>query len=112
MWSTLLAMTLPLARQETIVKAIEAFLAGNVSLCERVFTPDVVRTFPIVVTASRDDLETWLSSPVDGLENIEMVLDHAMDDETCAVAEWRVEADQGRPFVVPEDWRLDPRTGP
>jgi hypothetical protein len=101
-------MTLPTTRHEALVKAIEAFLTGNVSLCERVFTADVMCTSPIVATASRDELETWLSSRVDGLTNIEVVLDHAMDDESCAVAEWRVGADHARPFVVPQDRALDP----
>jgi len=101
-------MTLPTTRHETLVKAIEAFLTGNVSLCERVFTADVTCTSPIVSTASRDELETWLSSRADGLANIDVVLDHAMDDESCAVAEWRIEADHARPFVVPQDTRLDP----
>ena len=107
-WSTLASMTLPTTRGETLVKAIEAFLTGNVSLCERVFTADVICTSPIVATSSRDELETWLSSRVDGLANIELVLDHAIDDESCAVVEWRVEADHARPFVVPQDTRLDP----
>jgi hypothetical protein len=101
-------MTLAMTRQETLVRAIEAFLTGKVSLCERVFTSNVVCMSPTVATSSRDELETWLSSRVDGLANIELVLDHAMDDESCAVAEWRVGADHARPFVVPEDGRLDP----
>jgi limonene-1,2-epoxide hydrolase len=108
-WSTLGSMTDPITRREALIRAIDAFLTGNVSLCERVFTADVVCTSPIVATSSRDELETWLSSRVDGLANIELVLDHVMDDESCAVAEWRVGADHARPFVVPEDRRLDPR---
>jgi hypothetical protein len=107
-WSTLVTMTLPTTKNETLVKAIEAFLTGSVSLCEQVFTADVSCTSPIVETSSRDELETWLSSRADGLANIEVVLDHAIGDESCAVAEWRVGADHARPFIVPQDTRHDP----
>lgn len=95
-------------RQDTLAKAIGAFLTGDVSVCEEVFSRDVVWSSPVMTTRSRDELETRLSSRAGGLTNIELSFVHLVTDGEVGVAEWRAAADHVRPFVVPEDTRLDP----
>ena len=95
-------------RHDTLVKAIGAFFTGDVSVCEDVFTPDVVWSSPVMSTSSRDELETRLSSRAGGLVNIEFLLVTMLLDGDVAVAEWQGAADHVRPFVVPGDTRLDP----
>ena len=104
------AVTMPTTakRQDTLVKAIGAFLTGDVSVCEDVFSRDVVWSSPVMTTRSRDELETRLSSRAGGLTNIELSVVHLVPDGDLGVAEWRAAADHVRPFVVPEDTRLDP----
>ena len=95
-------------RQDALVKAIGAFLTGDVSACEDVFTRDVLWSSPVMTSSSRDELETRLSSRANALTNVELSLVHVVAEGEVAVAEWRVAADHARPFVVPEDTRLDP----
>ena len=95
-------------RQDTLVRAIGAFLTGDVSVCEDVFSRDVVWSSPVMTTSTRDELETRLSSRAGGLTNIELSFVHLVADGDVGVAEWRAAADHVRPFVVPEDTRLDP----
>jgi limonene-1,2-epoxide hydrolase len=95
-------------RQDTLVKAIGAFLTGDVGVCEDVFTRDVVWSSPFMTTSSRDELETRLSSRADALTDIELSIVHLVADADVAVAEWTVAANHARPFVVPGDTRLDP----
>ena len=84
------------------------FLTGDVSVCEDVFSRDVVWSSPVMTTSTRDELETRLSSRAGGLTNIELSFVHLVADGDVGVAEWRAAADHVRPFVVPEDTRLDP----
>ena len=59
-------------RRETLATAIRACLTGDVGLCERVFTADVVRSSPTMAASSRDELETLLSNRADALANVEL----------------------------------------
>jgi len=96
------------SRQDTLVRAIGAFLTGDVTVCEDVFSRDVVWSSPLMTTSSRDELETRLSSRASALTNIDLSLVHVLVDGDVAVAEWSVAADHAHAFVVPEDTRLDP----
>lgn len=85
-----------------------ACMTGDVSLCEAVFTADVVCTSPILSATSRDDLETQLSSRADALGDIDLSLARVVDEAEVAFAEWRVSAEHRQPYVVPGDTNPDP----
>ncbi len=95
-------------RRDTLTKAIQALLTGDVLLCEQTFTADVIWTSPTITTTSRDELETRLSNRAGALANIDLSIIHLVDDGASAMAEWHVGADHVQPFFVPEDTRLDP----
>lgn len=101
-------MTESSARQTTLRKALRAFLAADVSLCEAVFDPEVTCTSPVLTASSRDELETRLSSRADALANIEIVVHRMVESEGSITAEWTVAADHQRPFVVPGDTGMRP----
>ena len=90
-------------RLDVLREALLASLTAEASRCEQVFTDDVTYESPILTAASRDQLETLLSSRADALRDVEVAFDtHVVSGDTV-VAEWRVAAEQVQPWVVPGD---------
>jgi len=87
-------------RAETLIRAVEACITGDVSSLEELFTRDVVGSTPAITISSREELAIELEEHEDAFSGLELTANplDVSGDQACV--EWVASAVQSGPLLL------------
>jgi len=95
-------------RAETLERALEACLKGEVDALPDLFTDDVSGWSPNMLVTSRDELAEVIAERDTSLENVSVKIDALDVIGNKGYAEYHVNAVFSAPFVIDEDTVIEP----
>ena len=99
------------SRAQTLRRALEAGMAGDVDALPELFTDDVSGWGPHMLVSSLDELKETLAAREDALSDVEIEINSLDVFGNKGFVEYRINAVFSGPFVLDEDTIIEPTGG-
>ena len=99
------------SRAQTLRRALEAGITGDVDALPELFTADVSGWGPHMLVSSLDELKETLAAREDALSEVEIEINSLDVFGNKGFAEYRINAVFSGPFVLDEDTVIEPTGG-
>lgn len=99
------------SRAQTLRRALEAGITGDVDALPELFTADVSGWGPHMLVSSLDELKETLAAREDALSDVEIEINSLDVFGNKGFVEYRINAVFSGPFVLDEDTVIEPTGG-